>query len=152
MSGSRFGVLILGVVTATTLVGCGPTKVPHNDLVEGTLKLDDQPLGGVVVTFVPEDNGTKAMVPSRATTDDQGRFKLVCENQKPGAVVAKHKVIVTRGRAADRGHGEQAQEPISKDQRPVPAAYTAAAKTPLDTTVTADKHSGYDFNLKSTQQ
>jgi hypothetical protein len=144
--GMRSSLLLASALMA---LGCGANSVPFNDSVEGTVTLDNQPLGGVIVQFIPANADPAAgVVASQGISDDQGHFKLVCENQKPGAFVIQHKVVVTRGRAAHSGHrGEKPQEALSKDQRPVPSVYGVAQKTNLEVTVSADKHSGYDFAL-----
>jgi hypothetical protein len=144
-------VRLMVLAFALMVLGCGRSSVPFNDSVEGVVTLDKQPLGGVIVEFVPVNADPAAgIVASQGITDDQGKFKLVCENEKPGAYATQYKVVVTRGRRTDPRHrGEQPQEPLSKDQRAVPAAYGISQKTTLEATVSADKHTGYDFDLKS---
>jgi hypothetical protein len=142
----------LAALLLVAAAGCG-RSLKYNDSVEGIVTLDSQPLGGVVVMFVPDENADLRPPSATATTDDDGHFKLTCENQHPGAVIGKHKVVVTRGRPADPGHrGEKPQAPLSKDQRPVPGPYSSAVKTPLQIEVTEDKHAGYDLVLKSSAQ
>jgi hypothetical protein len=142
------GASLLAVAVVATLQGCGGTTTQYNDAVEGTVTLDNQPLGGALIQFIPD--GVAGAVTSQAVSDDQGHFKLVREDQRSGAAVTKHKVVVTRGRAADPRHrGETTQPALSKDTRPVPSIYAVGAKTPLEQAVTADKHTGYDLVLSS---
>jgi hypothetical protein len=145
--------IVLMLALPLVALGCGGRLVEFNDSVEGTVTLDNQPLGGVIVQFIPADGDPSAgMVSSQGVTDDQGHFSLICDNKKNGAYVCKHKVVVTRGRAADPRHrGEQTQEPLSKDQRSVPSVYGTMQKSPLDANVSTDKHTGYDFSLSSTK-
>jgi len=150
MSAKRCGPLAACLVALLLAgsAGCS-SSAKYNDQVEGTVTLDNQPLGGVVVMFIPEGEAGPGIIASRAISDDQGHFKMEREDQKPGALLGKHRIVITRGRPPDRGHGEKAQDPLSKDQRPVPTVYANAQKSPLGAVVSADKHTGYDFNLKS---
>ncbi len=123
--------LLTGLLAA---VGCG-SKFACTDAAEGTLTLDGAPVPNALVQFVPQvAEGLKAPTCS-GTTDAKGFFKLTRgDNQKPGAVVGKNKVIVFPGRAAaDRDN------PGTDAPSPVPAAYMSAAKTPLSVDVTADR-------------
>jgi hypothetical protein len=141
--------VVVGLLLVPVL-GCGKPTVQYNYSVEGVVKLDGQPLGGVIIQFIPDDEAALGAIGSQAISGDDGHFKLVCDNQKTGAAIGKHHVIVTRGRPADPRHrGEKEQEPLSKDQRAVPAIYGIGPKTPLKTEVTSDKHTGYDFALNS---
>jgi hypothetical protein len=66
---------------------------------------------------------------------------LVCDNQKSGAVIGKHSVVVLQGRT-DPANGIPLQSFV------IPIAYTIASQTPLKMEVTADRHN-YDLDLKS---
>jgi hypothetical protein len=131
--------------------GCGPTWT-MNQQVDGVAKLDGKPLANVRIQFVPDVDPKVQAPTSTATTDAEGRFQLNCDNQKPGAVIGKHNVLVFVG----RGDSAQANDPDAKPGQaaagkipPVPTFYTVAAKTPLQVEVTADKHS-YELNLSAT--
>jgi hypothetical protein len=119
------------------LSGCGQSW-PLNENVEGTLKLDGAPVANVLVRFEP-DNTTAKVPTSMGETDAKGHFQLTCENGKAGAVIGKHNVVIFKGLP---GPGEAASTTV------IPAAYTRAAKTPLQIEVTANEHT-YDLNMSA---
>jgi hypothetical protein len=139
----------LGLVLVLLGAGCSGARWKYNDKVEGTVKLDGVPVANVLVQFVPDDATTQGPS-SQGYTDAKGHFTLKCENDKPGAVLGKHNVVVFAGRAG----GGEAEEDRDTDggkaaPRPmIPALYTIAAKTPLKKEVTADQHT-YDLELES---
>jgi hypothetical protein len=124
-------------VLLVLLAGCG-TKWSQNDNVEGTLKMDGVPVANVKVQFVPDDPAVQAPA-SSAQTDENGHFRLTCENGRPGAVIGKHNVVIFKGRA-EPGDGQTISTAV------IPQAYTIAAKTPLQTEVTASEHN-YDLKM-----
>ncbi len=133
---ARFGLVLL-VLGA----GCSGKKWDYNEQVEGTVKLDGVPLAHVLVQFVP-DVDPKVQAPSSSGyTDEKGHFQLTCDNQKPGAVIGKHNVVVLPGRGGGGGQGEEGRRTAY-----VPAAYTLAATTPLPVEVKADQHN-YELKL-----
>jgi hypothetical protein len=77
--------LILLVVLAG---GCGrgPALAP----VEGTVRMNGQPLANVQVEFWPESNGAR----STGLTDKGGRYQLTYNGKQPGAVVGPHRVLL----------------------------------------------------------
>jgi hypothetical protein len=121
--------------------GCRPGW-KYNEQVEGTVKLDGAPIPNALVRFVPDDPTTQAPA-SSGYTDDKGHFTLACENGKPGAVLAKHNVMVLAGRGGD--------EAAATRRVNIPWAYGNPVATPLQVEVTADKHS-YDLALRSNAQ
>jgi hypothetical protein len=125
----------LAFVLLAVAGGCGKTW-SLNDSVEGTVTLDGTPVPNVAVQFVPDDPKTQGPS-SNGTTDDKGHFQLTCENGKPGAVVAKHNVVVLVGRT-DTGAPASAVA--------IPAVYKFAAQTPCQINVTANEHT-YDVKL-----
>ena len=87
-------------------------------------------------------------------TDEGGKFKLRCQDRS-GAVIGKHKVVIHPGRPRspfDREpvNGPGAAPDPPKSNPPVPTSYTLASSTPLETEVTADKHTGYDLVVTGT--
>jgi hypothetical protein len=113
------------------LAGCGN---PSSSLAEvsGTVKIDGKPLSGAVVTFYPiVPPGEPRQVFSRATTDAAGKYTLTSEDGKPGAVVGKHKVVVSW--PVRSGHE------VAKNPPPfaIPLRYTVVAETPLEKQVVA---------------
>src|SRR4051794_2434086 len=94
MAGSRwfcFGLTALLFSAA----GCGKPSYVFNEDVEGTVKLNGAPLPSVQVEFVPEaDPGGPQPPLSTSFTDEKGHYRLSHDNQKPGAVVGKHRVVI----------------------------------------------------------
>jgi hypothetical protein len=133
--------------------GCG-SHVPQNESVEGTVKIDGTPLVAVLVEFVPE--GQEKLPLSSGFTDEQGHYRLKCENAKSGALVGKHRVLVLQGHgdAGLRSDDPQAPQGVEgapaaragKRNPPVPSVYAMASKTPLLIEVTPDRHT-YDLTL-----
>mgnify|MGYP000291886389 CR=1 FL=1 len=78
--------LFAGILVALT--GCGK-RGPKLVDVSGTVTLDGQPLGNVIVTFVPVEGG----VSSSGVTDEAGHFRLSCSLGR-GALVGQHRVYV----------------------------------------------------------
>lgn len=77
-------------VLLAAVAGCGgggPELAP----VSGTVTLDGRPVEDAAVMFSPIDGGPVAS----GTTDSQGEFRLTCLN-RPGAVVGKHRVAVSK--------------------------------------------------------
>jgi len=116
--------------------GCSGENWTMNEQVDGTVKLDGEPLANAVVEFVPDLDKKKQAPISRGTTDDKGHFVLTCDNKKPGAVIGKHNVLVHTGRTEGDG----------KPPPTLPGVYSNPVKTPLKIEVTADKHT-YDLNV-----
>jgi hypothetical protein len=143
------------VLAATVVIaGCGGPTMKLNELVEGTATLEGTPLAYVRVEFFPQSPPGLRPPGSSAMTDEQGHFRLTCENQMPGAIIGKHRVIVMQPRTEERSADPRAQPqeaaPLPKSAKknpPIPAAYIIASKSPLDIEVTPDQHT-YDLNLK----
>ena len=80
------------------LAGCG-TPGPELQPVKGRVLKGGEPLKGVSVTFSPVNPGPS----SGGITDDEGKFVLLCQSGRAGAVVGKHKVVLTAATAANAG-------------------------------------------------
>ncbi|HJT79463.1 MAG TPA: hypothetical protein VJ739_19865 [Gemmataceae bacterium] len=132
---SRAAALLALLLTA----GCGGAPV-CNSRVEGTVRLDGVPLGGVRVEFVPDVASGVAAPSSSALTDENGHFRLTFGDDRPGAVVGRHRVVVIVGRGEARPRGVK-----------VPLVYAIAAQTPLRVEVTPDGHT-YDVALSRNPQ
>ncbi len=148
MSGKLVRPLRFAVALALLLVAaCRPgPNWKYNEQVEGTVKLDGTPVPNVMVRFVPDDAAVQPPA-SSGYTDEKGHFALTCENQKPGAVVARHTVTILSGRSgpADEAEGGRGAAPTGKRVL-VPPVYSNPIQTPLLIEVTADKHT-YDLDL-----
>src|SRR5689334_22974691 len=85
----------LSVLTLLFLFGCKKGPPPLVE-VQGVVLLNGQPLPQAQVEFVPDLEDFGAQLNSTGVTDDQGRFTLTCMlKNEPGAVVGKHRVLVT---------------------------------------------------------
>jgi hypothetical protein len=80
-----------------TAIGCGsPSPVAE---VSGIVLLDGKPMPDALVEFCPDpEKGTHGPV-SAATTDEEGRFHLVSHDQRDGAVVGSHRVLIQDARS-----------------------------------------------------
>jgi hypothetical protein len=85
---------VISFVVGLFLTGCGTSYkvVP----VSGRVTMDGKGLGHAEVMFIPEPQGDKPS--SMALTDDDGHYSMSLNNSKgDGAVVGKHKVVITLG-------------------------------------------------------
>jgi hypothetical protein len=126
------------------VVGCGggaSKTVP----VSGRVTLDNEPLPNATVVFVPISNAPdKEPLPSSVgVTGSDGRYTLlVSTSQKgKGAVVGKHKVLITLGSEG----GAKDSEPSFHKQ--LPQKYNR--KTELECEVPAQGRNDANFDLKS---
>jgi hypothetical protein len=128
---------------ALALAGCHKGPAYTLSTVEGTVKVNGQPLGNVTVQFIPVPPGDQPSPPgSVGKTDDQGHYALRTADGQEGAVVGKHRVVIRGERADERSH-------TPGTAHLVPPAYTEVPNNPLGAVeVTAEKHAGYDFDLK----
>jgi hypothetical protein len=151
----RFAGLCGVFLVAGALAGCKPVPPPVVE-AEGTVTLDGAPLPFAYVQFVPDLKHFGAELNSGGLTDEQGHFVLTCVTRsQPGAVVAKHHVLVTESTPADmRGMDEKSQERLAAYQaklknRPIPGVYATLSKTPLEIEVKSDQKT---YDLKLTRQ
>src|SRR5947209_426150 len=137
-----FACLALAAVLAAAGCAKGPPPVTE---VEGIVLLNDRPLPQAQVEFVPDLSYYGAEMNSTAVTDEKGHFRLTCNFKgQSGAVVAKHRVLVTDPPVPRemRGMDERSQQAQAAFQaklknRPIPPAYGTVGKTPLIVEVTA---------------
>src|SRR6187401_2840791 len=94
-------------VAVVALGGCGSGGrkiVP----VSGVVKVNGVPASNLVVSFQPlggesEENPGRG---SSAVTDAEGRYALVYDGEKPGALTGKHRVRIFPKVAGGAGRGE----------------------------------------------
>lgn len=77
------------VVCIGWTVGCGGDRLPLGR-VTGTVTLNGEPLERAEIVFQPEDGR-----PSFAKTDSQGRYELMFGADQPGALIGRHRVMIT---------------------------------------------------------
>ena len=85
--GQRFIVLSVALCIPLGLIGCGGPKLVA---AGGTLKFNNQSIGGADVVFVPDEGGS----PVIGRTDEQGNFSLSTDG-KPGALPGPYKIAIT---------------------------------------------------------
>lgn len=141
-------------VGALVFAGCGPPEVATNE-VTGTVMLDDQPLEGAAVTFVPAEVGA---VSATGTTDASGKFTL-STGQKSGAAAGEYKVAVSKVKASDQPQLDSSKDATLKmaetpmattDTIPeslIPAKYGSPASSGLAATVEDGKANTFEFKL-----
>jgi hypothetical protein len=84
---------ILVSLISLILAGCGggsdrPSLAPAS----GIVTLNDEPVEGASLTFVPVAGGR----PGSAITDAQGRYTIKTYQDAPGAIIGEHKVAVIK--------------------------------------------------------
>ncbi len=126
----------LALAACASLVVCGCSRSVPLGQVEGTVRLDGQPIGQVMVVFVPED---KNLPQSMGVTDDLGRFKLRCNNGRAGAAVGQNRVTLVDAATAavPKGREEAPPDPSQIPPSRIPTVYNRATQTPLRQTVAA---------------
>jgi hypothetical protein len=127
---------------ALILGGCGQAG-PSLNPVTGKVTKGGQPLKGISVTFSPVDAGPS----SAGLTNDEGKFVLLCQNGKAGAVAGKHKVVLAEAASAGsapvgyeamlaarqggEAKGAKGAPAKSEEKTSFPSEYGNAQTTPL---------------------
>jgi len=149
---TRFLLALLAPPLIALLSGCAASR-PAIVPVEGVLLLNGQPVPNAEVQFVPMERGLGAEYIATGTTDERGRFALVCLGQA-GACACENRVTVTDAELpeAARGGSAAAQSEMNRyyaaqKNRPIPPDYASAARTPLAVTVSAERGE-YRLELK----
>ena len=143
---------IVPVLILAIFAGCGgdappKTALPKTEPVTGVVTLDDQPLEGASVTFIP--TGTTTGVECVGQTDAAGKYSPKQIRGADGVPAGNYKVVISRqlkggkpvvpGQAA--GEGGIAVESL-------PPHYSRAAESKLTATVNAGGGT-IDFKLTS---
>jgi hypothetical protein len=142
---------LLGFVMVLAL-GCGGQKFAP---VSGVVTLNGKPLANASVSFIPESpkDATEALPASAGKTNEKGEYTLETMTGKTGALVGKHKVMISI----------QATEVQDRDTRPPKESRPRGGGPPMEekiptrynsaTTLTFDVPSGgtdqANFDLKS---
>src|SRR5262249_30714677 len=110
--------------------------------VSGTVTMNGKPLVKAQVTFQPIGGNNQDPGPgSCGITDAQGRFTLLLlDKEKPGAVVGKHRVMISNFRN-DPGKDESVVSPET-----IPARYNTESRLTFD--VPAGGTTAADFPLQ----
>jgi hypothetical protein len=141
----RLRACLLSLVLALLLAGCG--KGYKTAPVSGKVTLGGSPLPNAMVQFVPEGAGGKGPLPSSVgTTDKDGHYSLVLDNSSKtkGAVVGKHKVIITLG----AGGAPTDTDSERKWHKQLHEKYSNYRKTELQCDVPATGREDANFSLE----
>jgi hypothetical protein len=142
----------LTAVLALGLSGCmgggGNAKpLPKTEPVTGTVTLDDQPLEGAFVTFIP--SGTTPGIECSGQTDSEGVYRPKQTRGEEGVPAGTYKVVVSRflrdGQPVDPNETGGAGGALTES---LPPKYS----NPGSTTLTAKVEEGggeIDFQLSS---
>lgn len=143
------------------VVGCGGDSGPALQAVTGKVTKGGQPVANVNVTFSPVSGG----VSSGGRTDAEGKFALVCQNGKAGAIEGKHKVVLTavdvaaatassdpmaardammKSRESQMDGGKRGAPVAEKKEGAIPSTYNNPSTTPLEYNVAAGNN---DFDI-----
>ena len=136
----RFHVLTGFLLRATA--GCGGERYALAP-VSGRVTLDGVPLADARVGFEPIRQGDQlaAGPGSYATTDAEGRYRLVSLDGGEGAVVGRHRVWIRTYRGVEGPNGSI----VTKNPERVPPRYNS--QTELTFTVKPEGTGGADFDL-----
>jgi len=92
--------LFLGLALACSgvLAGCSKAKQPWEKvyLGSGVVQLDGKPIGGALLTLVPQDRQVPDSVRPTATSNWDGTFEVGTYSTGDGAPAGTYKVIVLR--------------------------------------------------------
>jgi hypothetical protein len=132
----------LGAATLLAAVGCAAPELPSAE-VQGKVTAGNKPLPGVTVIFYPDSEGAQLPV-STATTNAAGEYALTMPNGKPGAVVGKHRVVVSWP-APERDLDKPPPPPPTPR---IPVEYTVASQTPLVVEVKEGERQTINLNVQ----
>jgi hypothetical protein len=155
------GLILVIVAGLGLVVGCGRSRSPVVQFVEGKVVLDGEALEGATVGLSPL-KGSKGL-PAYARTDGKGIFRVTSTRggrRDAGAaegdyVVTISKVVADEGDVAVEEDGaakKPARRPSSKQPRNlVPEVYAEVDSSPLRATIKSGANTGpaFVFDLKS---
>lgn len=140
---SRFGSLgVLLIAIACLTSGCGSSGEHPTAKVSGLVTIDGQPLKFGSVLFVPEGNLPSA----EANIRSDGTYDLGTYTSNDGAVIAKHKVMITARLASGSALPEDSVKGAAGTVSAIPEKYGDLEKSGLVAEVTADTNE-IDFAL-----
>lgn len=141
--------LALGAALALVgLAGCGGPKIVP---VSGVVKLNGEPYKGAIVSFQPVgskgDNAEGRG--SSAETDENGRFTLIYDGEKPGALVGMHRVRIFTKLGGGIPDTEGDPEAAAKLAKEAEKAFKARrGKAPLLEPIPVDWHEKSDKSFE----
>jgi hypothetical protein len=130
------------LILALALSGCSSKNQPVR--VEGIVTLDDRPVEGVMVVFIPEGTISR---PASAMTDSEGHFSLTTFKEGDGAIPGDYRVVIKKRDALPEPPAIDASDPKSilahyknredrrKQKSQLPHVYAQEKTTPFHYTV-----------------
>jgi hypothetical protein len=142
---------LFAVAALAAAAGCGGGAADGLVLVAGVVKVDDQPAGNVLVTYVPQDktpgNG------GAGVTDSTGRYEVVTPQGKKGLPPGAYKVTLSRKLNPDGSPPDPNVPPIESQARETLAArHTDPDKTDLKINLSADDKRSFDFAVPAVKK
>ena len=132
-----FGLGILLVVA----VGCGQGNDGFSyQPVSGTVTVDGRPVAGLTVAFVPQGAAINSGRPSKAVTDETGRYEAKTLDGKQGAAIGEHLVSISSEKM-----DQETQEIVEPET--IPSRYNK--RSTLRFTVPAEGTDAADFAIES---
>jgi hypothetical protein len=117
--------MLVGFLAGAALLASGCFSRPRLSQVEGVVCCEGEPLPNILVQFLPDSAQETGGPRSSAVTDAEGRFRLMLDDQREGAVVGRHRVTLYDLEAREATEGRR--PPPSR----VPPRYSGALSTPL---------------------
>jgi hypothetical protein len=114
MRRSALGILLFAA--ATGCGGGGPTI--YTAPVSGVVTLNGTPLANASISFQPIASGNPGP-PSSDMTDEEGNFTLHFADGKEGAVVGKHKVLISTRKMAPSAPNSDSEVEVEKELVPI---------------------------------
>lgn len=141
-----FPLLIVLVMLALAVSGCGGAKGNNLPKVTGIVNVDGKPADGAVLLFYPE--GGRAAT-ATGTADASGKFTIVT-NMEPGIALGRYKVTASWPDPSQRATAEDLQRGVSKDAADLLGGrYVAPDRTPLTAEVTGTTKELPPFELST---
>lgn len=130
--------MIVPIVLAALVAcqGCGASQ--PMGAVSGVVTLDGQPLGNVLVVFIPAEAGTPPVPRATGIADAAGRFTLTVEDGRPGAVLGNYRVVLEDLALAEAPRADDGSILVLPPKR-IPQRYTRALDSPIAAAVEAGK-------------
>jgi hypothetical protein len=142
---NRSSMAVCALLFAAILPGCGEPR-PEFATVEGVVKVNGNPQGGLAVRFTPSaDKGNVFPANASGITDDQGKYSLQYEYKGeigPGTSIGWHRVTVFDTNVGVTLQGQQSKPPS------IPFLYADLSKTPLEAEVKAGETNSIPLELK----
>jgi hypothetical protein len=146
--------IVVAGLAGLFLAGCsgGPTIVP----VSGTVRLNGEPYPNAIVTFQPLGSKLEDELGRGSTgkTGPDGRYTLIYDGERPGAVVGKHRVRICTDLSAggeakdDRSESDPTWRP-GRRAEPIPVEWHD--KSEKEFTVPSGGTDQADFNIETKQ-